>query len=359
MNMPRLTAISGVGVKGPACFLFEQNGKRLLLDLGKGPDNERLPDISTIGSIDAILFSHGHIDHTGGLCLWEELGSPPLYSTRPTISLSQHAALKTALPLEDFRSIFDIPIDIGPCGHAPGAVWMRLGGETGLVYSGDVSLESTLFRSSIPPRAAALILDASYATDTTLLPEQISALEQAINGPTLFPCPAGGRGLEIALHFLKKGYDVQLCASHRRVAETLLDHAEWLTENGRDELTFVLKNCSTLSASSPLRGIMVAASANAESGTAKDIAERLSQDGNGDIIFTGHIASGTASRELINSGKARFMRWNVHPSFPDQKRLVEAVAPDKMLAAFCSEESLSSLRAASLWPIISGTIMEW
>lgn len=357
--MPKLTAISGVGVKGPACFIFEHNGKRLLLDLGKGPDDELLPDIGPIGTVDAILFSHGHIDHTGGLCLWEKLGCPPLYATRPTISLSLHSALKKARPIEDCQFICGIPIEIGSCGHAPGAIWMRLGGEAGLLYSGDISLESTLFRASIPLRAAALILDASYATDNTLLPAQITALEDAITGPTLLPCPAGGRGLEIALHFLKQGYEVQLCPSHRRVAEILLEHTEWLTKNGQNELRFILKHCLNLKETSPLKGIMIAASANAESGTAKEIAERIRTDGHRNIIFTGHIASGTFASELLDSGKARFLRWNVHPPFADQVRLVEAISPCKMLATFCSEAALSSLRAATNWPIVYGATMEW
>ncbi|WP_281262074.1 hypothetical protein [Azospirillum thermophilum] len=34
--MARLTAVSGVGAKGPACFLVEAAGRRLLLDLGRG-----------------------------------------------------------------------------------------------------------------------------------------------------------------------------------------------------------------------------------------------------------------------------------------------------------------------------------
>jgi len=32
-----LRLVSGVGVKGPACFVVEAAGKRLMLDLGEGP----------------------------------------------------------------------------------------------------------------------------------------------------------------------------------------------------------------------------------------------------------------------------------------------------------------------------------
>ena len=49
-----LRLISGVGKKGPACFLIEAEGKRILLDLGEGPPPGALPDVAGIGRIDAV-----------------------------------------------------------------------------------------------------------------------------------------------------------------------------------------------------------------------------------------------------------------------------------------------------------------
>ena len=65
--MAKLTAISGVGAKGPACFLVESGGARLLLDLGYGPDPGQWPDVGGTGRVVALLLSHGHRDHAGGL----------------------------------------------------------------------------------------------------------------------------------------------------------------------------------------------------------------------------------------------------------------------------------------------------
>ncbi len=50
MNSGSLRLISGVGRKGPACFLLEASGKRLLLDLGEGPPPGCLPDIEGLGA---------------------------------------------------------------------------------------------------------------------------------------------------------------------------------------------------------------------------------------------------------------------------------------------------------------------
>ena len=358
--MHKVTAISGVGVKGPACFLYEAGGKRLLLDLGRGPDGDRLPVIDGLGPIDAILFSHGHVDHTGGLVLWEALGKPTLYATRPTIELSNHVELKTAIPLEDCGEIHGIALETGACGHAPGAVWIRLGGEDGLVYSGDVSLESTLFQSSLPPRAKALIFDASYGVADVRLCDQIAEIDHALDGgPVLFPCPAGGRGLEMARHFLEDGWPVSLCPSHRQVARTLLSHETWLTTGGRAVLDALLSQGGHLDEASPLEGVMIAAGPNAERGVAKVIAERMIAARQGQIIFTGHIAGGQPSEAMIRGGTARFLRWNVHPRLSEQRLLLEAVAPQQALAAFCHPQALAELRAETGWPIAPGTVMEW
>jgi len=52
-----LRLISGVGAKGPACFLFEAAGKRLMLDLGEGPPPGSMPEIDGLGPVDAVVLS--------------------------------------------------------------------------------------------------------------------------------------------------------------------------------------------------------------------------------------------------------------------------------------------------------------
>src|ERR1700733_8545146 len=94
-----LRLISGVGAKGPACFLLETRGKRLMLDLGEGPPPGLFPDVEDIGTIDALVLSHGHKDHVGGLALLPKLGNPPVYATAMVAHSLAKAIAARPLPL--------------------------------------------------------------------------------------------------------------------------------------------------------------------------------------------------------------------------------------------------------------------
>lgn len=357
--MPELHAISGAGVKGPACFLLQIGGRNLLLDLGRGPDGAVLPDLEGLPPIDAILFSHGHADHTGGLELWEGLGKPPLYATAPTIALAQHPALQQATPLDTLTEICGLPLLTGPAGHAPGAVWMRIGGTEGLLYTGDISAESLLFRFAAPPCASALVIDASYGATGESLVRQIQAITALVDRPVLFPCPAGGRGLEIAWTFLRRNLPVSICASHRRVVERLRNFPEWLAPGGATVMDHLLRHTGHLEEDSPIRGVMVAAGPNAESGTSRVLAQRIAAGGSARIVLTGHVAQGSPAESLLSQGRAEFHRWNVHPSFSGASDIVRTCAPRTMLAAFCPADALRRLCAASGWPIAQGKRLAW
>ena len=353
----RLTALSGLGVKGPACFLLEAEGRRLLLDLGRGPDGDALPDLAGVGRVDAILFSHGHKDHTGGLHLAERLGHPPLFATEPTVALSTDPAMRAAQPYEDRTEILGLPFACGPSGHAPGACWMRIGGEDGLLYTGDASDEGRLWPFAPPPRAAALVFDASYGAAAEPLADQIAGLLALADQPLLLPAPAGGRGLEMALAFRDAGREVALCPAHRRVAEALAARPRWLAPGGAEALARLLDTTATLTEDGPLRGVMIAAGPNAERDTAAALAPRMA--GRGRIVFTGHLAEGTPAPGLVTAGRALFRRWNVHPRLTGLRRLLADVAPTWAMPAFCTGGAAAGLATALGRPLDTGRVMEW
>ncbi|OWJ77835.1 MBL fold metallo-hydrolase [Haematobacter missouriensis] len=355
----RLTALSGIGVKGPACFLLETAAGRLLLDLGKGPDGEALPDVTGVGRVDAVIFSHGHVDHTGGVGLLPHLGVPSLHTTAPTRALARDRAVAGA---EDIPArIAGLGVETGPSGHAPGAVWQRFGGRSGLVYTGDMSEESPLFAFTLPPPAEVLLFDASYgAADEPLVDQRSDLLAMAEAGPLLLPAPAGGRGLEMAVAFLESDLPVAICAAHREVGERLLGQsAGWLTPGGQARIGRLLREAAVLSPDSPARGVMIGAGPNAERGVTEQLAPRFAAENTARVIYTGHVAEGTPAAQQVAEGRAQFRRWNVHPTLTGLRALLEAVRPRIAIPAFCSSDRAQVLAAAIGRPMFTGRQMEW
>ncbi len=63
-------------------------------------------------------------------------------------------------------------------------------------------------------------------------------------------------------------------------------------------------------------------------------------------MFTGYVAPGTPADRLIKSGRAQFMRWNVHPRLSDTVALVRAMQAKTIIPAFCDRSQLAGLAAA-------------
>lgn len=346
----RIKAISGVGGKGPACFLAEIGAARFLLDLGEGPVPGVFPDVSEIGAVDAILVSHGHADHIGGLHLAEQLGDPPIYATAMTRAFAGHKRLAQAqdLPLAGRIEIAGVEIETGRAGHAAGAVWMRIGGEKGLLYTGDLCAESLLYPLDPPLPAETMIADASYGTyDLPIAPAIADLIARAKRGPLLLPLPPTGRGVEIAVLLHEAGLPVSLCRQHRHIATLMQDAAPGtLTPDGAGRLSAMLAHAAPLEEDSAAGGVMIAANGGATGGTAKVLFDRFLPDPGICVLFTGHVEPGTPAGEAIASGKAHFLRWNVHPRLRDLAWLRDLVKPTETVLAFCPTAAAETVAAS-------------
>jgi Cft2 family RNA processing exonuclease len=343
----RVRAVSGIGGKQPACFLVETGAARFLLDLGEGPIPGLFPDLSAVGIVDAVLISHGHADHIGGLHLIDQIGNPPIYATAMTRAFAGHPNLSDArdLPLNSRIEISGVSIETGRAGHAAGAIWMRIGGESGVLYSGDLCRESLLYPVDPPLPAATLIADASYGSyDEALAPALAELLTRARRGPLLLPLPPTGRGVEIAVLLHEAGLPVAICAQHRLVAGLMQAAApETLTPDAPQRLVAMLAAAADLDADSPPQGAMVAANGAATGGVARALFERFLADPAVTTLFTGHVEAGTPGKAAIEAGRADLLRWNVHPRLRDLIWLDETVRPATTLLAFCAPEDMAEL----------------
>lgn len=316
----RIHLLSGLGGKGPAAIVVETNGKRLLLDAG-GALHPGEPITWADGlDVDAILISHDHIDHIGGVA--ELPDTIPLYCT-PLVAntLPKHRAWQP-LPARGSVMVEGIKVTTGQAGHSLGGVWLHLDVDGGIFYSGDACFESRLFPFDTPPAARTALLDASYGNYDHPQESCVQAIRLQLDQPLVLPVPETGRALEMAL---------------------------WLSEEAdRRQLPFAIDPiirdnlAALLALPSDLRrpGLDSAISALLERQNAPQPALRLVTDRNDtpsqwpnyQLLHTGYL---TPERQVqLAAGEISWQRWNVHLRASHLVALADQLAASQVVPLF-------------------------
>jgi Cft2 family RNA processing exonuclease len=347
MDRSVLRLISGVGKKSPACFAIEAQGKRLVLDLGEGPPPGLLPDVAVAAPADALILSHGHKDHIGGLSLLARLGNPPVYATEIVAQSLPVEIRARTLSIRGTTEVLGIPIETGRDGHAPGGVWLHFGIGNGLLYTGDYSAESALYAYDQPAHeAATALIDCSYGDYDRALAACWSELAAHLDkDPLLLPVPANGRGPEIALELMRHGFrDIFIDDAMQKALRQLGDRAGISLRPGiAEEIRRLAEVTRPIDGA---RGVMLAASADGASGATAHLLPEFERSPEVGILFTGYINPSTPAERLAQNGRAQRMRWNVHPRLSDTLALARKVRARTIIPAFCDHTQLPALAGA-------------
>ncbi len=217
----RITALGGGRQVGRSCFLLQTPQSRILIDCGidvssQGADKFPYLDVPefNISTIDAVVLSHAHLDHSGLLPYLYKMGyEGPVYMTPPTRDISALLALdfigvaykQAATPLFsstdvsemvkhsvclDYNEVTDITPDIRitfyNAGHTLGSSVIHFNIGNGLhnfVYTGDQKYGKTRLldpANNYFPRVETLMIESTYGGRENVSPPRREVEEDFI-----------------------------------------------------------------------------------------------------------------------------------------------------------------------------------
>ncbi|HET7147574.1 MAG TPA: beta-CASP ribonuclease aCPSF1 [Candidatus Nitrosopolaris sp.] len=242
-----LITLGGFAEVGRSAIVLSTHESKILLDCGINISSKEsirsFPRFDITGfdlnELDAIVLSHGHLDHTGFLPALFKFGyAGPVYCSEPTLPLTyllQREYLKNIGPaapysVSDIEQVvvhsiplsFGIVTDISPdvklmlsnAGHIIGSALIHLhigNGDHNLLYTGDLkfgksySLDNAIWNF---PRVETIIIESTYGDKQDIFPQREEAnkyLIESINdtvvegGKILFPVPSVGLAQELIL----------------------------------------------------------------------------------------------------------------------------------------------------------------
>ncbi len=243
----RVTSLGCCQEVGRAAFLLQTPETRVLIDCGDKPGSDdnpylHVPEATPLDSIDAVVLTHAHLDHSALIPLLYKYGyDGPLYCTKPTRDLMSlltvdyidvaakqgrtppydsemvREAIKHSITL-DYGEVTDIAPDIKLTMHNAGRILgsavchFHVGdGLYNVGFSGDIHYEETrLFNGATNdfPRLETLFMEATYGGRNDTQPPQEQAekkLQQIIQntydrgGKVLIPAFAVGRSQEMMI----------------------------------------------------------------------------------------------------------------------------------------------------------------
>ncbi len=209
----RLTYLGSGRQVGRSCLLLHTPNSKVLLDCGINPaiseGQEKFPylnvsEIGDLNTIDAIVLSHAHLDHSGLVPYLYKMGyRGPIYMTAPTMDVAALLQLdsvgiaykQAASPLyraEDIKEMVrhsvcleygevtditpDIRITLYNAGHVLGSAQVHINignGLHNLVYSADTKYGKTrLLDPAVNhfPRVETITLESTYGSKDDVLP---------------------------------------------------------------------------------------------------------------------------------------------------------------------------------------------
>ncbi|SFS03298.1 hypothetical protein SAMN05216559_2766 [Halomicrobium zhouii] len=366
----RITTLGCCREVGRAAFILSTPETRILIDCGDKPGAEgevpylQAPEALAAGpqSIDAVVLTHAHLDHSALLPILFKYGyDGPIYTTEPTRDLmgllqldyldvaskegrtppyeSQmvRETLKHTIPVE-YGNVTDIAPDVKLTMHNAGHILgsavchFHVGeGHYNVAFSGDIHYEDTrLLDGAVNdfPRVETLVLESTYGGRNDYQTDQADSernLEAVINevheqdGKVLIPAFAVGRSQELMLvleEAMREGriptMPVYLDGMIREATAIHAAYPEHLRERLRDRILyeddnpFLADQFQQVDGGDEMRrdvvdgepAIILTTSGMITGGPIMSWLRLLGGDPNSTLTFVGYQAEGTLGRQI-------------------------------------------------------------
>jgi len=345
----KLQFLGAAGEVGRSAILVND---RLLLDYGSLTAN---PPQYPLGNVspDAIVVSHGHLDHVGALpSLLSGADRPEIHWTPPTARLAQVLARDTlklhggtmACPFTDahaarmtevdrrhgYNETFDAAgheITFYNAGHIPGSAHVLVDdGETTLLYSGDFHTDDTRLLSGTTerPDADVVICESTYADVTH---EDRSAVERSFaeqvkttvweGGTVVVPAFAIGRTQELLMVCEAHDIDCYVDGMGQEVLSIVRDHPTFLRDpdalaRAKRHARFVTGRDGQRKRIARDNTVIVTTSGMLTGGPAMTYLPAIRTHPKNRIALTGYQVDGTPGRELLETGRCQ-LNGGIYP----------------------------------------------
>lgn len=343
----------GAGEVGRSALLIDET---LLLDFGMDSGN---PPSFPVGDVDpeAIVVSHGHLDHVGSLpSLLSGNARPEIHWTPPTRDLAmvlardtlklhgvtsngpaQHggsydcpfteaelARVSQVSETHGYRETFEVAgyeVTFFDAGHIVGSAHVLVDdGDTRLLYTGDLQTEEQQLVSGTTarPDADVVVCESTYS-DTTRPPRQsieaafVESVERTIweGGTVVVPAFAIGRTQELLCLCEKHDLECYVDGMGKRVTELFLRdrNHEFLRDpdllrRAKGNARFVTGRDGQRKRIAEQNTVIVTTSGMLHGGPAMTYVPAVRGHPTNKIAMTGYQVEGTPGRDLLETGSA-------------------------------------------------------
>ncbi len=378
-NYVRLTALGGWREVGRSSTLLMTKNTKIMIDCGMDPsavDSDdpsqgapylNAPELWPLNSLDGVVLTHAHMDHSGFLPYLFSIGyDGPVYLTAPTrdmvllllmdyLKLAISENRKAPYKLEDVRNMIrhtvtlnynettdvspDVRVTLRNAGHILGSsvVHFHVGeGFHNILMSGDIKYSNSwLFNAadSRVPRVETYVTESTYGGRTDMQPSrqeagerltQIVKLAMERKGKVLIPVFAVGRSQEVMLVLEEKmrmgeleKLPVYLDGMIYEATAIHTAYPEFLNSNLRDSITrkkenpFLSEIFKRVDAQETREHIIddvgpfvvLATSGMMNGGPVLEYFSNWAEDERNFLVFVGYQADGTIGNKILSGVK--------------------------------------------------------